>query len=76
MHDPHAWLSLENANTWLNLIAAQLSGIDPKNAGVYFANAAEARAEIEALMAEVTTMLDPVRDRDFIVFHDAINISK
>ncbi|MGY9013398.1 MAG: metal ABC transporter solute-binding protein, Zn/Mn family, partial [Rhodobacterales bacterium] len=45
MHDPHAWLSLENANTWLNLIAAQLSGIDPKNAGVYFANAAEARAE-------------------------------
>ena len=30
MHDPHAWLSLENANTWLNLIAAQLSGIDPK----------------------------------------------
>jgi len=71
MHDPHAWLSLENANTWLNLIAAQLSGTDPKNAGIYFANAAEARAEIEALMAEVTAMLDPVRDRDFIVFHDA-----
>ncbi len=70
-HDPHAWLSPENAGTWLNLIAAQLSAADPDNAGAYFANAAAGRAEIEALSAEVNETLDPVRGGKFIVFHDA-----
>ncbi|MDP5220461.1 zinc ABC transporter substrate-binding protein [Ruegeria sp. 2205SS24-7] len=70
-HDPHAWLSPENANTWLNLIAAQLSTADPDNAGAYFANAAAARAEMDALSAEVTATLEPVRGGSFIVFHDA-----
>ena len=70
-HDPHAWLSPENAIAWLNLIAAELSAVDPDNAGAYFGNAAAARSELEALSAEVNTMLDPVRDRSFIVFHDA-----
>ncbi len=70
-HDPHAWLSPENASVWLNLIAAELSAFDPENAGAYFANAAAARAEMEELAAEVSTMLDPVRGGRFIVFHDA-----
>ncbi len=70
-HDPHAWLSPENAGIWLNLIAARLSAADPDNAGAYFANAAGGRAEMEALSAEVSEILDPVRGRDFIVFHDA-----
>ncbi len=70
-HDPHAWLSPKNASTWLNVIAAQLSAADPENAGAYFANAAEARAEMEALAAEVSATLDPVRGGSFIVFHDA-----
>lgn len=70
-HDPHAWLSPQNAMTWLNVIAGQLSAADPQNAGAYFANAAEGRAEIEALMDEVNATLDPVRGAQFIVFHDA-----
>jgi zinc transport system substrate-binding protein len=70
-YDPHAWLSLDNAATWLNVIAAQLSAADPDNAGTYFANAAAGREEIEALAAEVNGMLDPVRGGRFIVFHDA-----
>jgi zinc transport system substrate-binding protein len=70
-HDPHAWLSPENARTWLNIIAAELSAADPDNAGAYFANAAAARDEIEALQAEVETTLSPVRGGRFIVFHDA-----
>ena len=55
----------------MNLIAAQLSAADPDNAGAYFANAAAARTELEELSAEVDGILDPVRDRRFIVFHDA-----
>jgi zinc transport system substrate-binding protein len=70
-HDPHAWLSPQNAMTWLNVIAGQLSVADPDNAGAYFANAAAGRAEIKALIGEVTATLDPVRDGRFIVFHDA-----
>lgn len=70
-HDPHAWLSPQNAMTWLNVIAGQLSAADPENAGTYFANAAAGRGEIEDLIVEVTGTLDPVRDGQFIVFHDA-----
>ncbi|WP_019956217.1 zinc ABC transporter substrate-binding protein [Yoonia vestfoldensis] len=70
-HDPHAWLSPQNAATWLNVIAGQLSATDPDNAGAYFANAAAGRAEIDTLTAEVNAMLEPVRGARFIVFHDA-----
>ncbi len=70
-HDPHAWLSPQNAMTWMNVIAGQLSAADPDNAGAYFANAAAGRAEFETLIAEVNATLDPVRDRQFVVFHDA-----
>lgn len=70
-HDPHAWLSPQNASTWLTLIAAQLSAADPDNAGAYFANAAAGQAEIDALAADINAVLDPVRGRHFIVFHDA-----
>jgi zinc transport system substrate-binding protein len=70
-HDPHAWLSPKNAMTWLNVIAGQLSAADPDNAGAYFANSAAGRTEIEALIGEVTATLDPVRDGQFVVFHDA-----
>ena len=70
-HDPHAWLSPQNAKTWLNVIAGELSATDPDNAGAYFANAAAGRTEIEALIGEVTATLNLVRDGQFVVFHDA-----
>ena len=70
-HDPHAWLSPDNGAVWLNAIAAQLSAADPDNAGAYFANAAAGREELAALSAEINGILDPVRGRNFIVFHDA-----
>lgn len=70
-HDPHAWLSPDIAGVWLNTIAGQLSAVDPENAGAYFANAAEAREEMEVLKSEVAAILEPVRGAQFIVFHDA-----
>lgn len=70
-HDPHAWLSPSNAAIWLDAIAADLSSADPENAGAYFANAAAAKAELEAVSAEVNAALDPLRGLSFIVFHDA-----
>lgn len=70
-HDPHAWLSPDNAATWLNAIAAALSAADPDNAGAYFANAAAGREEIASLRTEIDGILEPARDGNFIVFHDA-----
>ncbi|WP_412506250.1 zinc ABC transporter substrate-binding protein [Roseovarius sp. SYSU LYC5161] len=70
-HDAHAWLSPDNAATWLEVIAAQLSQADPDNAGAYTANAATARSELATLSDEINDLLDPVRDGRFIVFHDA-----
>ena len=67
-HDPHAWLSPDNGAVWLNAIAAQLSAVDPKNAGAYFANAATGREELAALSDEINAILDSVRGRNFIVF--------
>ena len=70
-HDPHAWLSPNNAKAWLDVIAAQLSSYDPENAGVYFTNAASTKSEIEMIIAEINLTLDPIRSGKFIVFHDA-----
>ena len=70
-HDPHAWLSPDNAEAWLDAIAAELSRVDPGNADAYAANAAAGREETEALIADIEGVLEPVRGRGFIVFHDA-----
>ena len=55
----------------VGVIAGRLSAVDPVNSDAYLANAASGRAVIEALIEEVETTLDPVRGREFIVFHDA-----
>ena len=70
-HDPHAWLSPKIAKVWLNSIAAKLSEVDPDNAATYFSNAKSARDNIDALMSEVNSILDPIREKKFVVFHDA-----
>ena len=69
--DPHVWLDPANAKLWLTLIAADLSRLDPANAATYAANAASAKARIEALDAEVAALLDPVKGKPIVVFHDA-----
>ncbi len=69
--DPHVWLSPANASAWLNAIAATLSAADPENADTYVANAAAAQEELAALSREIGQILEPVRGRNFIVFHDA-----
>jgi zinc transport system substrate-binding protein len=68
--DPHAWLDPVNARTWLDVIAAELSALDPDNSTIYAANAAAGRAEIDLMEAQITATLAPVRDKPFAVFHD------
>ena len=70
-HDPHAWLSPNIAKVWLNVIAAKMSEVDPQNAGIYFSNAKTAIEKLDNLIVEVKTILDPIKDKKFVVFHDA-----
>ena len=52
-------------------IAETLASADPAQADVYGANAERMIEDLDALIAELDTMLDPVRQRPFVVFHDA-----
>lgn len=70
-HDPHAWLDPENARVWLDVIASTLSEIDPENAASYRANAEAGRAQLEEMIATINADLDPIRGKNFVVFHDA-----
>ncbi|WP_068118353.1 zinc ABC transporter substrate-binding protein [Tropicimonas marinistellae] len=70
-HDPHGWLDPENGRAWLDVIADELSKVDPDNAETYRSNTEAGKARIEAAIDQVIADLAPVQGRDFIVFHDA-----
>jgi zinc transport system substrate-binding protein len=69
--DAHLWLDPDNAKTIAAAMAETLAAADPANAAAYHANAADLATRIDALDAELMAELAPVRDRPFIVFHDA-----
>lgn len=48
-----------------------MSEADPANASVYAENGAALAERLDALAAEMEATLAPVRDRPFLVFHDA-----
>lgn len=69
--DPHAWLDPSNAAPWLRTIAERLATLDPDNAATYRANASAGIQQIAALDRRLMKQLEPIRGREFIVFHDA-----
>ena len=69
--DPHLWLDVANAEAIARAMAAALSTADAANAARYAANARGLQADLMALDTELRALLTPVRERPFIVFHDA-----
>lgn len=69
--DPHVWLDPSTAQYWTGLIAMELSRLDPEHAAIYVANAESASTAIAAAEAQAKALLDPVKDRPFVTFHDA-----
>ncbi len=69
--DMHFFLDPENAKAMVQAIAQNLAAADPEHAATYEANAATAVADLDALTAETAARLAPVKDRPFVVFHDA-----
>lgn len=69
--DPHAWLDPENGKAWVTAMAEALVQSDPENADIYRRNAQSARSRIDAASASVAAALEPVAEREFVVFHDS-----
>lgn len=71
MMDPHVWLDPANAIAFTRLIAERLAAADPKNAPTYRLNADRQITRLEKLDREIAATLAPVKDRPYLVFHDA-----
>ena len=69
--DPHGWLDPYNGKTWLDVIAMELSKIDPENTDIYFDNVSQGKTDIDAVISEIDATLAPFRGTNFIVYHDA-----
>ena len=69
--DAHVWLDPENAKVITQQIAATLSEVDPGHATQYASNAEKEIAKLKALEQQIAKMVAPVRNKPFIVFHDA-----
>jgi len=70
-YDLHFWLDPENAKILVRDIAKTLTESDPEHAERYKANADAYSAELDALTKDIEAELKPVKDKPFIVFHDA-----
>lgn len=69
--DGHLWLDPTNGIVILRALAEALAERDPSRADRYRANAQEEIARIEALDRELAHKLASVKDKPFVVFHDA-----
>jgi zinc transport system substrate-binding protein len=69
--DEHLWLDPTNAARAAAAIGRALSEIDPPHAYVYTRNAARAKDRLLALDGDLRAALAPVRDKPFVVYHDA-----
>jgi zinc transport system substrate-binding protein len=69
--DSHIWLDPDNAKAIGLYVGNVLGERYPQHAARFKANAARLGADIDALTAELTAVTTPLRDRPFVVFHDA-----
>ena len=69
--DPHIWLDPRNAIAMTHAIAAALVRQDPADASAYRRNEAATVTMLEGLDRELAAELAPVRERPYLVFHDA-----
>src|SRR5262249_6928651 len=69
--DTHLWLDPMNAKAMASEIERALVQADPGNAAKYQGNGAALMKSLDALDAELKATLAPVKDKPFVVFHDA-----
>jgi zinc transport system substrate-binding protein len=70
-NDPHIWMDPENAKLIAQALAKTLGELDHENADRYRANAEKFADELDGLSKDIDSAVTPVRDKRYIVFHDA-----
>jgi zinc transport system substrate-binding protein len=69
--DGHIWLDPQNAMVIVTRMREELAGLDPAHAGTYAENATATLARLTVLDHALSARLAPLREKPFIVFHDA-----
>ncbi|MDE2790047.1 MAG: zinc ABC transporter substrate-binding protein [Paracoccaceae bacterium] len=69
--DMHIWLDPNNARRIVQTFVEILAGQDPDRATAYHANADKLLLRIDVQKDSLAKQLEPVRERGYIVFHDA-----
>ena len=69
--DPHLWLDPRNAAVIVRIAVTVLSEVDTAHAATYRANGERMQRRLRQVEARVRALLAPVRDRPYVVFHDA-----
>ena len=71
--DPHAWQSLRHAVTYVDNVTMALAKASPESASTFYRNRAVYVAELEALDAEIRSLLAELPDgaRTIVTSHDA-----
>lgn len=69
--DQHFWLDPQNAQIIVKAVSKALSKIDPLSATRYQDNAIRLLEQLKQLDDELQTQLIPVKNKNFLVFHDA-----
>lgn len=70
-YDLHLWLDPANAKAMARSIEAALIKADAGNATAYQENTRKLLVDIDALDTELAETVKPIKDKPFIVFHDA-----
>ncbi|MBM3599713.1 MAG: zinc ABC transporter substrate-binding protein [Alphaproteobacteria bacterium] len=69
--DGHVWLDPDNARIIVAALVKSLSEIDAANRATYEKNGAALAAKLAALDAELKQQMAAIKNRPYIVFHDA-----
>lgn len=69
--DMHLWLDPVNARAMAAEIEKTLAAADPDNAAIYKTNLDALSTRLDALDKTLTETVTPIKDKPFVVFHDA-----
>lgn len=69
--DPHIWLSPKRAKVMVQAIADEMIKIDAKNKDAYQKNADNYISQLDDLDKEISSSLEGVKNKSFIVYHPA-----
>lgn len=69
--DPHYWLSPNNALVLATHITDELIKADPNHQAIYLNNLKQFKHRVTRLDEQLTHQLSSIKDKPFVVFHDA-----